>query len=214
MFDLRYHVASLAAVFLALIIGIVVGVGISGKGFVSDSERSLFNAQIADLKSRLDSATARGADLARAQRAAQTFVSDAYPALMGRRMAGKRVALVFAGHEDGRIGSLVEQALGDAGGQPPLRTLGTRSPASTPVALLRPAPRSDPGLGRQRQAPSTAARRTRCGERPRAPACGVLERGVGVLPAREVQREGRLGDVGRASPLRNRRWASESVDAR
>ena len=29
MFDLRYHVASLAAVFLALIIGILVGVGIS-----------------------------------------------------------------------------------------------------------------------------------------------------------------------------------------
>ena len=52
MFDLRYHVASLAAVFLALIIGIVVGVGISGKGFVSDSERSLFNERIADLKSR------------------------------------------------------------------------------------------------------------------------------------------------------------------
>ena len=52
MFDLRYHVASLAAVFLALIIGIVVGVGISGKGFVSDSERSLFNERIADLKSQ------------------------------------------------------------------------------------------------------------------------------------------------------------------
>ena len=43
MFDLRYHVASLAAVFLALIIGIVVGVGISGKGFVSDSERRVLN---------------------------------------------------------------------------------------------------------------------------------------------------------------------------
>ena len=48
MFDLRYHVASLAAVFLALIIGIVVGVGISGKGFVSDSERSLFNQREMD----------------------------------------------------------------------------------------------------------------------------------------------------------------------
>ena len=32
MFDLRYHVASLAAVFLALIIGILVGVGISREG--------------------------------------------------------------------------------------------------------------------------------------------------------------------------------------
>jgi hypothetical protein len=128
VFDLRYHVASLAAVFLALIIGIVVGVGISGKGFVSDSERSLFNERIADLNNRLDSATKRGTDLARAQRAAQSFVTEAYPALMDGRMAGLRVALVFAGHEDGRMGSLVEQALGDAGGDPPLRTRALKLP--------------------------------------------------------------------------------------
>ncbi len=32
MFDLRYHVASLIAVFLALIIGILVGVGLAGSG--------------------------------------------------------------------------------------------------------------------------------------------------------------------------------------
>src|SRR5918994_1919438 len=31
MFDLRYHVASLAAVFVALLIGILVGVGLIGK---------------------------------------------------------------------------------------------------------------------------------------------------------------------------------------
>ena len=37
VFDLRYHVASLAAVFVALILGIFVGVGLSGKGFVSDT---------------------------------------------------------------------------------------------------------------------------------------------------------------------------------
>ena len=59
MFDLRYHVASLAAVFLALIIGILVGVGISGKGFVSDSERKLLNEKIARLQGQLDSATRR-----------------------------------------------------------------------------------------------------------------------------------------------------------
>jgi hypothetical protein len=132
MFDLRYHVASLAAVFLALIIGIVVGVGISGKGFVSDSERSLFNERIADLKGRLESATLRGAELARAQRAAQAFVADAYPALMDGRMTGKRVALVFVGPVDGRTRSLVEQALRDAGGQPPLRTVAVKLPVDLP----------------------------------------------------------------------------------
>jgi hypothetical protein len=134
MFDLRYHVASLAAVFLALIIGILVGVGISGKGFVSDSERSLFNQRIADLKSQLDSATRRGDGLARAQRAAQSFVADAYPALMDGRMTGQRVALVFAGPEDGRTRSLVEQALGDAGGGSPRRTRALKLPID-PAAL-------------------------------------------------------------------------------
>ncbi len=133
MFDLRYHVASLAAVFLALIIGIVVGVGISGKGFVSDSERKVLNLQISDLKSRLDSANRRGSELARAQRAAQTFVADAYPALMDGRMTGRRVAVVFVGHEDSRVRSLVEQALDAAGGDPPLRTRALKLPIDLPT---------------------------------------------------------------------------------
>ena len=144
MFDLRYHVASLAAVFLALIIGIVVGVGISGKGFVSDSERSLFNQRIADLNSRLDSATKRGNDLSRAQRAAQTFVTDSYPALMDSRMTGRSVALVFVGPVDGRARTLVEQALADAGGEPPLRVRALKLPIDLPT--LRKALAGRPAL--------------------------------------------------------------------
>ena len=50
MFDLRYHVASLTAVFVALVIGILVGVGLSGKGFVNDAERANLTRQIADLQ--------------------------------------------------------------------------------------------------------------------------------------------------------------------
>ena len=144
MFDLRYHVVSLAAVFLALIIGIVVGVGISGKGFVSDSERSLFNERIADLKSRLDSATKRGTDLTRSQRAAQAFVEDAYPALMGDRLAGSRAALVFVGPVDDRVRSLVEQTLGDAGAAPPLRVRALKLPID--VSALHRALKGHPVL--------------------------------------------------------------------
>src|SRR4029079_10049873 len=136
MFDLRYHVASLVAVFLALIIGILVGVGISGKGFVSDSERSLLNEQIADLKNRLDSATTRSADLAKAQRAAQTFVSDVYPAVMEGRMLGARVGLWFAGPTHGRVRGLVEQSLDDAGGDSPRRMRSLKLPIDL-VSLRR-----------------------------------------------------------------------------
>jgi Copper transport outer membrane protein, MctB len=144
MFDLRYHVASLAAVFLALIIGILVGVGISGKGFVSDSERNLFNDRIARLESDNKSKSLRITDLVRAQRAAQAFVADAYPALMDGRMNGLRVALVFAGHEDGRMRSLVGRALEDAGGAPPLRTRVLKLPIDVPT--LRHALAKHPAL--------------------------------------------------------------------
>lgn len=144
MFDLRYHVASLVAVFLALIIGIVVGVGISGKGFVSDSERNLFNERIADLKSSLDSATKRTTDLTRSQRAAQAFVQAAYPALMDTRLTGRNVGLVFAGSIDGRVRSLVEETLGDAGSEPPLRIRALKLPIDVPS--LRRALRGRPAL--------------------------------------------------------------------
>jgi copper transport outer membrane protein MctB len=132
MFDLRYHVASLVAVFLALIIGILVGVGISGKGFVSDSERSLLNERIADLKNRLDSATTRGNELAKAQRAAQTFVADVYPTVMAGRMLGHQVGVAFAGPNDGRLRSLVEQTLDDAGGDSPVRVRALKLPIDLP----------------------------------------------------------------------------------
>ena len=52
MFDLRYHVASLTAVFIALIIGILVGVGISSGGFVKKSERRILNDQIEKVQAR------------------------------------------------------------------------------------------------------------------------------------------------------------------
>ena len=144
MFDLRYHVASLAAVFLALIIGIVVGVGISGKGFVSDSERSLLNERIADLNNRLDSATKRANELTKTQRAAQTFVTDAYPALMDHRLAGTRVALAFAGPVDGRMRGQVEQALQDSGADAPLRVRALKLPID--LAALRKALARHPAL--------------------------------------------------------------------
>jgi len=65
MFDLRYHVASLAAVFVALVIGIFVGVGLSGRGFVNDAERKNFEARISELQADRDSAEATAKSAAR-----------------------------------------------------------------------------------------------------------------------------------------------------
>jgi Copper transport outer membrane protein, MctB len=128
MFDLRYHVASLAAVFLALIIGILVGVGISSGGFVKKGERKLLTDQIADLRNRLGAANTRAHDLSEAQKAGQTFVQDTYPALMAGRLRGKRVALVFVGSIDDGARSLIERTLSDASAAAPIRIRALKVP--------------------------------------------------------------------------------------
>jgi hypothetical protein len=112
VFDLRYHVASLAAVFLMLVVGILVGVGISGRGFVDDAERDRLNGQIADLRSEVEAANVNAEDLERRQQA--EFVESAYPVLAERRLAGKRIAVLVLGSVDPTLG-FVERALDDSG---------------------------------------------------------------------------------------------------
>ncbi len=115
MFDLRYHVASLTAVFLALVIGILVGVGISGQGFVRDAERDSFNRRIAALDAQLEEESLRAEELEERQDAAQEFVESAYPVLAAERLRDVDVAVLVVGSFDGSLDA-VEDAIGDANG--------------------------------------------------------------------------------------------------
>jgi hypothetical protein len=113
MFDLRYHVASLAAVFLALVIGILVGVGISGP--VDSEKTKLLEGEVADLQQRLDRSASDSIATDREQQAARTFISETYPALVHNRLRGKQIAVVFVGSVVGGTRSTVSRALTDAG---------------------------------------------------------------------------------------------------
>ena len=117
MFDLRYHVASLAAVFVALIIGILVGVGLAGSGVTKDAELKRIKLENADLSAQLEAAAAHVQSLDRTEKAFQL----AYPTLMANRLTGKRVAVLFIGPVDAKIGGAIERTLMDAGAQPSLR---------------------------------------------------------------------------------------------
>jgi hypothetical protein len=117
VFDLRYHVASLAAVFLMLVVGILIGIGISGRGFVSDAERTRLNREIAGLREQVTAANAGADDFERRQQAAEDFVESAYPVLVEQRLAGKRVAVVVLGSVEQGSFRFVETAIGDAGGR-------------------------------------------------------------------------------------------------
>jgi hypothetical protein len=126
MFDLRYHVASLAAVFVALIIGILVGVGLAGSGVTKQADLNLARAQNKGLQADLASAQAQIKQLKQTQEAFQ----QGYPALMADRLSGKQIAVLFVGPRDGGISSAVEQTLADAGALQALRVRAVDVPVN------------------------------------------------------------------------------------
>ena len=127
MFDLRYHVASLAAVFLALIIGILVGVGISGRGLISEGERRQLNAEIDRLRGQLDELRVR----VREQEADEKFVEETYAAVMADRLGERNIAIVFVGSVDLQIRANVEETLERASGRR-LRLRAIKVPLDVP----------------------------------------------------------------------------------
>jgi hypothetical protein len=126
MFDLRYHVASLAAVFVALLIGILVGVAMSGK--VDDAEKQRLESDVGRLEAEIESAGERRANVTREQKAFQAFVKNAYPALIAERLRGKRVAILFVGPVDAGLRRDIERAIGDAGASEPERVRALKVP--------------------------------------------------------------------------------------
>jgi hypothetical protein len=119
VFDLRYHVASLAAVFVALALGIFVGVGLSGKGFVSDAERENLQARIDELRVERDSAVARAADADRRGRAFGEFAETTYAQLVDGYLDGRRIGIVFVGSVDQGLAGTIRRTVADAGGRVP-----------------------------------------------------------------------------------------------
>src|SRR5919199_3276370 len=92
MLDFRYHALSLVAVFLALAIGIVLGVTI-GDSLVSDAERSLRSGLRADVENARSAATQARNDVSARDR----MLDELYPTLVANRLNGERVALVSWG---------------------------------------------------------------------------------------------------------------------
>ncbi|HXV33074.1 MAG TPA: copper transporter [Gaiellaceae bacterium] len=125
MLGLRYHVASLAAVFVALAVGILLGVAVSGKvtDVGEDAELQNLRNDNEQLQQQLEAARA-DADAAtgRSQGANELF-ERSYPALIDGRLEGKNVAVLFLGPADGSVRAEVEGAVADAGGGAPTRVV-------------------------------------------------------------------------------------------
>jgi hypothetical protein len=99
-------------VLIALVIGIFVGVGLSGRGVLRETERDKLELRIADLQRQSEIQRARIDEL----RAAAEYEQATYEAVMDRRLQNVRVALVFIGPVDSAIRSDVDEAVDQADG--------------------------------------------------------------------------------------------------
>lgn len=106
----RYHAASLAAVFLALAVGILIGVGF-GDEIVSDTSRSLEES----LQGDLEDARAEADELAAELDEERAFGEAAYPALVDGRLEDDRVGLVAIGGLASELSGNVEATLEPTG---------------------------------------------------------------------------------------------------
>lgn len=110
MFDFRYHALSLAAVFIALVVGLLLGVAIGDKELVSGARQDLRQSLREDVRKadqERDDAQARVREL-------DEFGAAAYPILTGGQLPGRRIGLVLLGDDDGAP-DIVRKALEPTG---------------------------------------------------------------------------------------------------
>ncbi len=136
MFDLRYHVTSLAAVFIALLIGILVGVALASHGLGS-SERKGLEDDVRRAQNKIDALQTQVDSLRQSRRSAATFVDSTYNALMTDRLRGKRIAVLFVGSVDDRVQGDISAAIKDAGGRAALRMYAVQVPVDAAAIQKR-----------------------------------------------------------------------------
>jgi hypothetical protein len=127
MLDFRYHALSLVAVFLALAIGIVLGVTI-GDSLLTDAEKSLRGNLRANVVNAHEDAAKAQNELAARDR----MLDQLYPKLVASRLGGVRVALVSWGPLPDNVESGVRDAVSKAGGR-----LDSVSTFDTPLSDLK-----------------------------------------------------------------------------
>lgn len=113
MFDFRYHALSLAAVFIALVVGLLLGAAIGDNSIVSSADRQLR----AQLSRSLNAANASNSALSGEVAVRDRYESEVYPTLVAGTLTGERIGIVFLGADNNTIDEDVRAALAPTGAQ-------------------------------------------------------------------------------------------------
>ena len=112
MFDYRYHALSLAAVLLALAVGVVIGVAIGDSNLVSSAK----NGIVANLNSEVNGARRQVGQLQDQLADEEAFANGLYPLAVHDLLGGRSIGLVFLGSSSDKIDGLARSAITQAGG--------------------------------------------------------------------------------------------------
>jgi hypothetical protein len=112
VFDFRYHALSLAAVLLALAVGVVIGVAIGDSNLVSSAKSGIVH----DLSSEVSGAQRQAEQLRSQLSSEETFANDLYPIAVHGLLGGRNVGLVFLGAPSNGVNGYVREAVTQAGG--------------------------------------------------------------------------------------------------
>jgi hypothetical protein len=111
-YSARYHAASLAAIFLALAVGILIGAGL-GDNLLSDTEQNLRSS----LEGDIEDARGEADDLQNQLDRERAFASSAYPALVSDRLADRRIGVLALGALGPQLSNDIEDALEPTGAE-------------------------------------------------------------------------------------------------
>lgn len=112
MFDYRYHALSLAAVLLALAIGVLIGVAIGDSNLVSSARDGI----VKNLRVEVGESQHRTEQVSSKLSEQEALANDLYPIAVNDLLSGDRIGLVFLGEPSDQIDEAVREAVTQAGG--------------------------------------------------------------------------------------------------
>jgi hypothetical protein len=112
MIDYRYHALSLAAVLLALALGVLIGVAIGDSNLVSSAKSGIVH----DLNSEVSDARKQAGGLRQQLSREEAFAGGLYPLAVHELLGGRSIGLVFLGGSSDAANALVRASVTQASG--------------------------------------------------------------------------------------------------
>lgn len=109
MIDIRYHIYSLAAVFFALAVGIVVGTSFASRSPAGDSARRTvqrYESMIPNLRQEIELATAQRIEKEGIAKESEEFCRAVMPIVVRLRLQWRNVAIIQVGDYDDLAGAI------------------------------------------------------------------------------------------------------------